>query len=114
MYNLKLSLRFLGELANANVVGPDAIFAIFQKLLSDGIPKPFLNFSHHAENTGQQGRRDFFTMTVMEALPYVGHTLFKADASKLSDLFDLLNIKTANRDNVRSSSPFHSDSFANL
>jgi nuclear cap-binding protein subunit 1 len=83
-YNLKYLTRFLCELANAHVVEVESIFDLFELYLSE-------------DATTSQGRRDFFLVLMMSAIPTCGHLLNKTDSTRLANLFDLLGVKTANR-----------------
>jgi len=83
-YNLKFLTRFLCELANSNVVNVDCIFDMFELFLSEDTSVP-------------QGRRDFFLVLVMGSIPFCGNLLQSSNSKRLASLFDILGVKTANR-----------------
>jgi nuclear cap-binding protein subunit 1 len=82
-YNLKYLTRFLCELANAHVVEVESVFDLFELYLS--------------EDSASQGRRDFFLVLMMSAIPTCGHLFNKSNSTRLGNLFNLLAVKTSNR-----------------
>jgi len=83
-YNLKFLTRFLCELANAHVVEVESVFELFELYVSEGSSIPL-------------GRRDFYLVQLMSAIPFCGHLLNKTDSTRLANLLDLIGVRTANR-----------------
>lgn len=98
-YNVKFLVRFLCELANAKVTTFKSVFAVFEKLLSDGI---FFKCSAYlSDPAAPQGRRDLYSMTVMQSLPCVAPNLHIEDQERLKGIMEKLDAMIQNRDEVR-------------
>jgi len=87
-YNIKLLVRFVCELVNAKVLDEQAPFLVLEKFLSE------------TEESLLQGRRDFFSMVVMQALPYIGHKLNSKNADRLKRIMDALDVRTQKHDQL--------------
>ena len=89
--SIKLLLRFLAELANANVVLPSALLSIFdQMLVSVG------------ENKGDevilgQRRSDFFVYAILSTLPYAGRELADRNPEELDRVLDTIEAYLSKR-----------------
>ncbi|KYR00264.1 initiation factor eIF-4 gamma middle domain-containing protein [Tieghemostelium lacteum] len=85
---LKLLIRFIPELINANVLPITAIFELFETLLS------FLNSNSYTQN-----KSDYYVYLVLATLPWIGERLSKTNLGQLNALVEEVESYFSTRSN---------------
>jgi nuclear cap-binding protein subunit 1 len=92
--SVKLLVRFIGELANANVVPSSAVVAVFDQLLAPAAA--FAGSGDEATATAQK-RADLFIYIILSVLPYTANNLADRCPDDLERMLDTIKLYLAKR-----------------
>jgi len=87
-FSLKLLIRFIPELILANVLHTNAIFELYETLLS------VLNTPDYTQN-----KADYYVYLVMSTIPFIGEHLAKNNLGQLNAVLDEVESYVASRSN---------------